>query len=190
MDMLRMTRRKALNTGMREAERALMMFFRLERRPKMRMTRKARTTRRMETGMSSGPREMRERTMTTLSMRLYWLLTKGVNQCAKALRRSSAVKMLVKKMSSRSRKRPDSVKDPSSVTSCPLSWACETLMRKFCEEGERHGVTGRSGCSEKERFGRGGKAWDGRAAEQRLKAGGMELAGQEGEPPPPSFSFL
>ncbi len=82
MDMNRMTRRKALNTGMREAERAAMMFLRLERRPKMRMTRKARTTRRMETGMSIGPREITERPMTTQSMRLYWLVTNGLNQWA------------------------------------------------------------------------------------------------------------
>jgi hypothetical protein len=82
MDMKRMTRRKALNTGMRDAVRAAIMFLSAESRPKIRITRKARTTRRMETGMSSGPRETRERPMTTLSMRLYGLVAKGMNQCA------------------------------------------------------------------------------------------------------------
>ncbi len=82
MDMKRMTRRNALNTGMREAERVAIMFLSAESRPKMRITRKARMTRRMETGISSGPRETSESIMTTLSMRLYGLVAKGMNQCA------------------------------------------------------------------------------------------------------------
>jgi hypothetical protein len=74
--------KKALNTGRMEAVRAPMMVLKDLRRPKRRMTRTARVMRRTLAGRSSGPRDARERLMTTMSMRLYWLRKKGANQCA------------------------------------------------------------------------------------------------------------
>ena len=61
---------KALQTGIVDLVRAATMFRSAERRPKMRITRKARITRRTETGRLMGPSATRERLITIRSNRL------------------------------------------------------------------------------------------------------------------------
>jgi hypothetical protein len=89
--------RKAFIMGTMEAVRAVTIFLRALRRPKRRMTRKARMRRRTVMGMSTGPRATSDMSTTRASSMLHALRRKGRSQCAKRLMASSTVKMAVKK---------------------------------------------------------------------------------------------
>jgi hypothetical protein len=129
--------RKAFIMGTMEAVRAEIIFLRALRRPKRRMTRKARMRRRMVMGMSTGPRATRDMSTTKASSMLHALCRKGRSQCANMFTASSKAKTMVKKRLDTSMACPSAVSLPASSARSWLNCASRRLAMKFCGRGER-----------------------------------------------------
>ena len=112
--------------------RAVRILRRDLRRPKRRSTRRARITRAMPVGSLVRTRETSDMPTTNMSSQHQGSAKKGTNHEEKATKRSSAVKIMVKKTLARARAAPKLVSEPLASTRSLAYCDSSIVQMKLC----------------------------------------------------------
>ena len=124
--------RKTWQTGTMARARADRILRRDLSRPKRRSTRRARMTRAMPVGSLVRTRETSDMPTTNMSSQHQGSAKKGTNHEEKATKRSSAVKIMVKKTLARARAAPKLVSEPLASTRSLAYCDSSIVQMKLC----------------------------------------------------------